>query len=61
MKPLVSNPQLKPKFYWFRLKPEQINWVIVNFEKSVLVVSMYKGANFITNSFLSQSRSVFFY
>ena len=27
-KPLVSNPELKPKLFWFRLKPEQINWVI---------------------------------
>ena len=24
---LVSNPDLKPKFFWFRLIPEQINWV----------------------------------
>ena len=28
MKPLVSNPALKPKFFWFHLKPEQINWVM---------------------------------
>ena len=27
-KPPVSNPELKPKFFWFHLKPEQINWVL---------------------------------
>ena len=27
-KPPVSNPELKPEFFWFRLKPEQINWVL---------------------------------
>ena len=28
-KPQVSNPELKPKFFWFRLKPEQMNWVTI--------------------------------
>ena len=26
----VSNPELNPKFFWFHLKPEQINWVLGN-------------------------------
>ena len=29
MKPASSKLELKPKFFWFCLKPEQINWVQV--------------------------------
>ena len=36
MKPPVSNPELKPRFFWFRLKPEQINWVLFRFQASSL-------------------------
>ena len=39
MKLLVSNPELKPKSFWFRLKPEQINWVLVTTSENLVTSS----------------------